>query len=89
MRGSDEVLGLMAQLVKADGDIDRQLDLVKMLGGVPMTMDLLVATKVGSAVKPLKKSEHAPLADAAKSLLNAWRTVVDDHEAQVMLRSGF
>jgi len=75
MARASDIMGLMAQLAKADGDADRQLDLVKALSGVTMTMDLLKATKVGGAVKPLRKAEHAPLADAANDLIKAWRAI--------------
>jgi hypothetical protein len=84
-REHSEVVGLAAQLAKAAGDADRQFDLLRALGAVPMTYDLLVATKVGNAVKPLRKAAHAApaVASAAKALVDAWRATVDAHNAAV------
>ena len=86
LRAKDDVLGLMAQLAKVEGDADRQLDLLKALSLVRMTFDLLVATKVGNTVKPLRKAPHAGLADAAKNLMADWRVTVDNHNAKVSTR---
>ena len=83
-----EVLGISSQLGKAD-DADRQLDLVQALTQVNMTFDILVESKVGAVVKPLKKSELPALAGAAKDLLNHWKSVRDKHvEAATMVRGG-
>ena len=65
---------LQKQLMKAD-DTDRQLDLLNALSKMDMTCDILVETKVGTVVKPLKKSEDATLAAAAKELMKAWKAV--------------
>ena len=77
-----ETLALMAQLHKAE-DPARVLDLLGALGRVAMTFDVLVDTKVGNVVKPLKKGGDAAVADAAGALIAKWRIVADQHNSAV------
>jgi hypothetical protein len=71
-----ETLELSSQLDKA-GDAERQLDVLRSLDGLAMTYEILIGTKAGHSLKPLKKSRSPEVSRAATALTRKWRALRD------------
>jgi hypothetical protein len=78
MAAERETLHLAQQLSKTD-DVERQQEILKLIGDLEITYDILCSTKVATLVKPLKKSAHNAVATQATDLLRRWREIANDY----------
>merc|ERR1712228_1064509 len=88
----EEVLSIKRKLKKMtepDGKQTQALDLLKRLGEIDMTFDILKETMIGFAVHSLKKSSSdQKVISESKSLIKAWKQFVPNQSSDKKEKSS-